>query len=571
MKRKFDDIIGRRIGVVLLFFFMVLAVLAGRVFMLDIVQYREYSNLASRQQQVTEVTLSERGTIYAQDKNNNLIPLALNESRKTLIASPKNIKEPEKVAEFLTQTFKLKKEDFIAKFSKKDDPYEIIIKNISLQDADKISLPEGLFWEDVKQRVYPYNILAAALLGFVAKDKDEDVGRYGLERFYNSDLVGEKGFFEGVKDTAGFWVALGRRIIQPPKNGAKVVLTINYDIQAKAEEVLSEFQKKWDASSGSVVVVEPSTGRILALATRPAFDPNNYSKEKDFSVFLNPIVESRYELGSVVKPITLAAGIEEKVVTPDTIYNDTGEVKIGGRHINNFDNKAHGVQTMTQVLEKSLNTGAVFVAGRLGQNKQYEYLKRFGFNEKTGIDLGGEIAGNISNLDAGRPIDFATASFGQGISITPLELIMAMSAIANKGELMRPYMVDKIIDSSGNEKIKNPQSVRRVISENTAETISQMLVSAANSGFEKRATVKGYFIAGKTGTAQIPKKDGPGYSDKVIHSFVGYAPAFNPKFLIFFQLNEPKGNLFAANTLSPAFHNLAEFILNYYEVPPDEK
>jgi cell division protein FtsI/penicillin-binding protein 2 len=197
-------------------------------------------------------------------------------------------------------------------------------------------------------------------------------------------------------------------------------------------------------------------------------------------------------------------------------------------------------------------------------------LEKFGFGAKTGVDLPGEVAGNISNLKNGRDIDYATASFGQGISVTPLQLAMAIGAIANQGKLMKPYVIEKIIDDSGGEIKKEPETKSEVIHKDIAETLTKMLVSVVRSGYDNRAGVKGYFVAGKTGTAQVPEKNGRGYSDKVTHTFVGYAPAFDPKFLILIQLNEPKGNRFAANTLTPTFHNLAEYILNYYEVPPDD-
>ena len=226
---------------------------------------------------------------------------------------------------------------------------------------------------------------------------------------------------------------------------------------------------------------------------------------------------------------------------------------------------------MTQVLEQSLNTGAVYVGNLLGKEKFKINLKKFGFGEKTGIDLPGEVAGSISNLSSLRDIDYATASFGQGISVTPLQLAMAVSAIANEGKLMKPYIVDKIIDESGAEIKNQPEIKREVMRKETAEILTKMLVSVVRIGYDNRAGVKGYFVAGKTGTAQVPKSDGRGYSDKVTHSFVGFAPAFNPRFLIFIQLNEPSGNRFAANTLPASFRNLAEYILNYYEVPPDEK
>jgi cell division protein FtsI (penicillin-binding protein 3)/stage V sporulation protein D (sporulation-specific penicillin-binding protein) len=267
----------------------------------------------------------------------------------------------------------------------------------------------------------------------------------------------------------------------------------------------------------------------------------------------------------------MAAGINEGVITASTTYGDPGVRRFGTFSVSNFDGRSYGTQTMTQVLEKSLNTGAMFAMERVGQERFFEYIKSFGFGEPTGIDVPGELAGNISNLSLGRDVDYATASFGQGIAMTPLQIAMGMAAIANDGTLMRPYIVEKLIDDSGAEEIRRPQEVRRVISPESSETLTRMLVSAVRNGFENRAGVKGYFVAGKTGTAQIPLQGRRGYSDDVIHTFVGYAPAFQPRFLVLLELVKPRGNRFAANTLTPVFHTIAQFMLNYYEVPPDER
>ncbi len=559
---------------ILLFFLAALAALIGRLFMLQIVYHKEYVELASKQQTLVKNILSERGAIFAQDKSGNPVPLALNKRQEILIASPKDIKNPEAIAEILTISFNLRKEDILPKLTKAGDPHEVLLKNVELEVAEKFEKLNirGLFFEDDKKRVYPHKATGAHFLGFVSKENEEAVGKYGLEKFYDDDLSGEKGIFKGAKGAASFFMNLGRRIISPPENGSNLTLTVDFNIQKRAEEVLDAVKKKWQAYSAAVLVLEPKTGKILALAGNKSYDPNEFSKESDFSIFLNPLVESTYELGSVLKPITMAGGLEEGLVGPDTTYEDPGEIKFGGYTIKNFDGKSYKTQTMTQVLEKSLNTGAVHVSRLLGKERQLAYIKKFGFGEKTGIDLPGEVTGNISNLKAGRDIDFATASFGQGMAVTPLQLAMAIGAIANGGELLKPYLVERIKDDSGNEIKKEAQIVRQVISKEKAEILTKMLVSAVRNGFENRAGVKGYFVAGKTGTAQIPRSDGRGYDpDKVIHTFVGYAPAFNPKFLVLLQLNEPRGNRFAANTLTPAFHDLAEYILNYYEIPPDEK
>lgn len=541
--------------------------------MLQVVYHSEYRALAARQHRLTREIVSHRGTIYAKEKDGTFVPLTLNNTQKNLAASPKLIKEPARAANLIAKEFGIDEEEILEKLSKQESLYAVIAKKVSPEKAEELApkLPPGLFFEEETKRVYPHGSFAVNVVGFVSKESDREEGRYGLEKFYENSLSGKEGFFEGAKSASGFWVALGKRIINPPQNGSSLFLTVDYNIQLKAEEVLANIKEKWGAASGALLVLDPKTGKILAMTARPSFDANAYSKEKDFSVFLNPLAESMFELGSVIKPITMASALEEGLVTPESTYEDSGEVKIGGYSVKNFDGKAYHLQTMTQVIEKSLNTGAVYVARLMGKDRHREYLRKFGFGEKTGVDLPGELAGDISNLKAGRDIEFATASFGQGIAITPLQLAQAIGAIANGGKLMQPYIVEKIVNDSGNEVRKEPQMVRQVISKESAEEVTKMLVSTVRNSFENRARVTGYFVAGKTGTAQIPSKDGRGYSDRVIHTFVGYAPAFNPRFLVLLQLNEPQGNRFAANTLTPAFHDLAEYILNYYEVPPDEK
>ena len=565
----------RRMTLVILFFLALLIALEARLFLMAIVHHRDYTALASRQHGIAEELSAARGSIFAADRAGRAIPLSVSRNYKVLVASPDAVEDAGPAAEAVAAYFGADKNDVEKKLSKEHDAHEVLLRKIDPDRAAGFDLKRfpGLSFEDESRRVYPNGILAAHLLGFVSVERDREKGRYGLEQRYDADLAGTVGAFSGVRDATSFLVALGRRIVRPPQGGAALSLTIDYAIQQKAEETLAAAHKKWSAASGDIIVLDPATGKILALAARPAFDPNAFSKEKDFGVFLNPAAETTYEPGSVMKPIVMAGAVEEMLVTPDTTYTDTGEVRFGNHVVRNYDAKAHGVQTMTGVLEHSLNTGAVHVARLLGQERQRGYMEKFGFGTATGVDLPGEVLGNISNLnpDTGREIDFAAASFGQGISVTPLQMASAIAALANGGILMRPYVVERVVDDSGNERIMHPISERRVVSTSTAETLTKMLVSAVRSGFENRAGVRGYFVAGKTGTAQIPKPGGGGYSDAVAHTFIGYAPAFKPRFLVMLRLNEPKGNLFASNTLTPAFHDLAEFILNYYEVPPDEK
>lgn len=556
-----------------LFFFALLAAVVLRVFSVSIVEHRRFVLAAEQQHGLFQVLPSRRGTVYAQDKSGALHPLAIQKTFFTVIAVPNEVEDPEGTAKVLGELLPREAAEIPQRLLKFGDPYEVLARKVDEATAERIRALHlaGLNLVEESRRIYPQGKLAASVLGFVTYDDGKEEGAYGIEQHYQTTLAGERGFFEGEKDAGGYWVALGKRILNPPVHGTDVVLTIDANIQFKLEEELDLLREKWQPELATGVVLEPATGKILALAARPTYDPNAYSEEKDFSVFRTPIVDSQFELGSVFKPITMAAGINEGVITASTTYGDPGVRRFGTFSVSNFDGRSHGTQTMTQVLEKSLNTGAMFAMERVGKERFLEYLKSFGFGEPTGIDVPGELAGNISNLSLGRDVDYATASFGQGIAMTPLQIAMGMAAIANDGLLMRPYIVEKLVDDSGAEEIRRPQEVRRVISPESSETLTRMLVSAVRNGFENRAGVKGYFVAGKTGTAQIPFQDRRGYSDDVIHTFVGYAPAFQPRFLVLLELVKPRGNRFAANTLTPVFHNLAQFMLNYYEVPPDER
>jgi len=573
MKKASDDVtVRRRMAGILIFFCMLFAAIVARLFLLQIISHRVYVTLAAKQHTTVQDVTPERGGIYMHDKDGSPVPLAENRVYKTLVVSPKLVTDADSVAGFLAEEFGQDKAALVKKFSNKDDEYEVIARKVEPAKADEIDQKKlaGVFFQEEKLRSYPHGTLASQAVGFVSRQQNTEEGKYGLEQYYEKELIGEKAATDPNQNSSNFVLALGRQLVNPPQNGSDIYTTIDYNIQLKAEEVLAAYRDKWKAQSGSVIVIEPKTGRILALANVPTFDPNNFSQEKDFSVFLDSTVESAYELGSVMKPITMSAALEEHVLTPETTYVDTGKVKFGKYTIQNFDEKVRGVQTMTQVIENSLNTGMVFVSRLLGKEKEAGYFKRFGFGQKTGIDVVGEVSGNISALDKMRDIDFAEAAFGHAITVTPLQVAAALSAIANHGILMRPYVTDRIVDDSGNVTAKNPTVVRQVISPQAAEIMTKMMLGAVKDGFESRAGVKGYFIAGKTGTAQMPKGGGY-YSDKFIHTFVGYAPAFDPKFLVLLELVDPKGNKFAANTLSPAFHDLAQFILNYYEIPPDEK
>jgi cell division protein FtsI/penicillin-binding protein 2 len=335
------------------------------------------------------------------------------------------------------------------------------------------------------------------------------------------------------------------------------VLTLDPNIQIEAERILVSAVERHAATGGSVIVQDPVTGKILAMASAPAFDPNAY-QESPIDTFLNPAVQEIYEPGSVFKVITMAAGIDAGKITPHTTFYDEGVLTVSGRKIQNWDRQAHGLVTMTTVIEKSLNTGAAFVERQTGHAMFREYLRKFGFDEKTGIDLPGELAGDLRRLSPNAPaVAYATASFGQGVAVTALQMVNAISAIANGGLLMHPYVLAEL----------GPREVRRVISPDTAQAVTRMMVSAVDRA--EVAKIEGFAFAGKTGTAQVPDFERGGYSDEVIHTYVGFGPATHPRFVVLIKLDKPAGAPLAGTTVVPAFRDLAQFLVNYYHIAPD--
>jgi len=414
--------------------------------------------------------------------------------------------------------------------------------------------------------------LLANLIGFVREQEGEqDKGQYGIEESYQKELAGKTGLALMEKDSRGQFIPVTKEIIEKPEDGVDLVLTIDSNIQIFAEQKLQEYIDKFKSTSGSIVIMEVKTGKILTMVNSPKFNPNNYSDVKNVSVFMNQAVQSLYEPGSVFKPITMAAALDKGVVTPQTTYNDIGKVEISGKIIENALKRGEGIQTMTEVLEKSLNTGVVFAQQKLGKSDFKNYIEKFGFSEKTGIDLNGEVRGNTANLETNRDFEFANISFGQGIAVTPIQLVAAFGALANDGILMRPYVVDKIIYSNGKEKITQPTEIRRVISSNTASRITAMLVSVVKNGHTQRAGVSGYQVAAKTGTAQIPDPTTKRYlENETIHTVMGYFPAFDARFSMIVKLDKPIGARFAESTSAPLFGEIAKYILNYYEIAPSE-
>lgn len=549
-----------------------------RLFSLQVLDHRIYLEQA-RAQHENKVEISpQRGKIYLQDKNDQSFILATNHEYYNLFAVPRELQKLEErerliteIAVALSPLINLPEETIKKRLDKGDDPYEPLAERLNDDLYFKIQELDfpGLHFSKEWKRWYPQETLAAHVLGFVGQREDTgEIGQYGLEGFFNDLLAGQKGFSADALDAQGSWTGLSLGGFLAPVDGSDLYLTLDQNIQFMIEKELAQAIETWGAKSGSVVVMDPKTGDVLGMASQPNFNPNKYFETEDINVFLNPVVQEIYEPGSIFKPITMSAAIDSGRVSPTTTFVDTGSLTIGGYTITNAANRVFGESSMTRVLELSINTGAVFAQQKMEKDDFKNYLESFKFGHLLGIDLVGEVMGNIRNLNYKRDIDYATISFGQGIGVTPLQIVSALSAIANGGKIMRPHIVEKIVTPDGQEKKVEPEEIAQPISSQTASKLSAMLVSTVQNGYDK-VKIKGYYVAGKTGTAQVPDPEGGGYLDEYVHSFVGFAPAYDPKFIVLIKLDQPQGVRFASSSLSQVFTNITKFLLNYFEIPPD--
>ncbi len=531
-----------RLYFVEILFFIASLFLFNHIYRISIEKHAMYSAKAVAQLNAQKES-QPRGTISFRTRDHSSIPAAINKEVPFIYIAPKEIKEidRDKVLEALSPLFTLSPDEWIEKLEDTQSSYNVIDLNPSEELIKKVKgfKLRGVYVSERLKRSYPNKELAASVLGFVTDEYNTPKGQYGVEE-------------------------MQQKYLGDPERPADVTLTLDYNIQQKGEQALDDLMKDWKAEAATLIVEDPKTGAILAMAQKPGFDPNAYG-EASLKTFLNQNISSVYEPGSVFKALTFAGALDVGKIKPETTYNDTGSLSLSGYTIRNWDKKSYGTQTMVQVLENSLNTGAAFMGKRLGPDLFLKYVKDFGFGAKTKIGLPGEVVGNINNLKGFEQLHFATASFGQGIAVTPLQLLTAMSTIANRGILMKPYVIDRLEYADGTIEITQPSVARRVLSEETAKKTVDALVSVVNHG--KIGAVPGYRVGGKTGTAQIPSSKG-GYEEAYIHSFVGFAPADDPKFIILIKLVRPVGAPLSGMTVVPAFRELTKFLLDYYSIPP---
>ncbi len=561
-----------KIRIISILIFIFAFFLISRLFYLQIIHNNQYIGLADKQYVTSQSNIFDRGTIFFSKKNNSLVAAATILSGFKLAINPKKINNPEFIYKKISSYIKMNHDTFIYHATKKNDPYEEIATNLNAEEAGKIKslkLPGVSLYKE-NWRFYPGKNLAAHAIGFLAYKGNNKIGQYGLERYYEKILSKPKDDLY-INFFAEVFSNIKNSISEIDNKQGSIVTTIEPTVEENLESELLSTMKKWKADQAGGVIINPKTGEIYAMVGVPTFDLNNFRKVPDVGVYRDPITENVFEFGSVIKPLVMAGALDAGVLTPETTYIDNGVVTVDNKKIYNFDKKGRGKASMQTVLDKSLNTGMVFVEQKLGHDKFRSYMKSYGIGKRTGIDLPSETYGLIKNLDSPRNIEYSNAAFGQGIALTPIGAVRAFSSLANGGNLITPHLVKEIKYDDGIDKIiKYPETKKGIIKKNTADTITRMLIHVFEAYGGGKYKLKNYSIATKTGTAQVAKKGGGGYySDRYTHSFFGYFPAYDPKFLVFLFLSNPKGVKYSSQTLLNPFVKITKFLLNYYDVPPD--
>ncbi len=552
-----------------LFFALVLCV---RLYYIQIIHGQEYADKADRQYVSFTSNLFDRGTIFFQNKDASLLGAASLSTGYLIAINPQKVTDPVSIYNDLSNIIPIDMDWFYSRLNQKNSVYQKIYDQVSEKDMKKIealNIP-GLQIIKERWRYYSGGSDASQILGFVGYDGDNLVGRYGLEKYYEDTLSRENNqayvnffaeIFSNIKDT----------LSDDYKGEGDIITSIEPTVEDFLEKEIAVIQDKYNSKLTGGIIIDPMTGEIYAMGVVPTFDLNKFNEEKNISLFNNPLVEGLYEMGSIIKPLTIAAGLDTGAITSNTKYNDTGSVTLDKSTFYNHDHKARGVINIQEILNQSLNVGAAYVVNKTGKNIFADYMRAYGLGEETGIDLPAENHGRLENLNSPRDIEYATASFGQGISLTPIATVRALSVLANGGKLITPHIVNRINYNSGLfNNISYVNEAKQVIKKETSNEISRMLTVVVDKALVNgKASLPRYSVAAKTGTAQIAKPGGGYYDDRWLHSFFGYFPSYNPRFLVFLYTVEPQGVDFASNTLTDPFMNITKFLINYYNIAPD--
>jgi len=506
-----------------------------------------------------------RGAIL--DRNGN--QLVFNQLTYRLFAEPRKIENKDEVIDKLESVLHIGEATISAKI-KTDKAWISIVNGLSKKQKDEVEKLKLKFigFDDESSRFYPESSLSAHLVGFVGKNEDsEDIGYFGLEGFYDKELAGLSGILRTERDLFGNPIVIGLQALVEGENGRELTTTIDKTVQYISKEKLKAGMEKYRAKEGCVIVANPDTMELLSMVCLPDFDPKDYGKHTN-DIFKNPIVSNLYEPGSIFKPLIVAAALNERSIKPNETFEENGPVTLGGYKIETWDKKYEGEISMTRILEKSSNVGMVYIGKKMGEEKILTYMDKFGFGEKTSVDVQGEVSGYIKPKKSWYPIDYMTATFGQGVVVTPLQMITAFSSIINGGKRMQPYVVSQIGNGIDAKKIK-PKQIEQVIDERSSLLIREMLRKTVENAEAKWDKPKGYKIGGKTGTAQVAI-EGKYDPTKTLATFVGFAPVDKPKFIVLVMYKEPQSSPWGSETAAPTFFEIASELLVYYNMAPEQ-
>lgn len=561
--------------IVAVFFLIIALAIVARLFVLQILEHNYYATFALSTHEIYKRLYPERGQIYFQDsRDGKTYPAAINRQYYLLYAVPKEIstEQASSTINTLIEILKLQtpeeKEALAKKINKHDDPYEPLAKKVTDEVVEQIKQKQlvGIYATPQTFRYYPEEELGSNILGFCRVDELGQSGSYGIEGYWDKVLAGKGGFLSGQKGAFGNLVALSDNTKIEAEDGPDIVLTIDRNLEYQACNALKEGWIEYGAKNASLVLMNPKTGAILAMCSYPDFNPNQYSEVKDVAAYNNTTVFTPYEPGSVFKAMTLATGLDLDLFSPQTTFVDPCERKIDGFTIHNAEDKCYGTITMTQVLENSVNTGLMWAEDKIGRERFAEYVKKFGFGEKTGTELNTEMSGNISSLEKKGKVYAAVASFGQGITATPIQLAAAYSALANGGNLPKAHIVSELRWPDGKIEKTKISEPTPVVSLRAAKLITGMLVSVVERGHSTKARFNHYYIAGKTGTAQIP--GGGGYTNETNHTFAGYGPVNDPKIVAIIKYEAPQRQ-WAESTATITFQKIMDYVIKYYGLPEE--